>query len=89
MIPAVVRISILQPFHRGIPHERAEFAWTPAALTGKSTIVEISAANNAALIAKSGPAGWMNHRHGVAGGVSHIQLQPVHITLETEKIRRD
>ena len=89
MIQAVSRISILQPFQRGIPHERKEFAWTPGGLTGKSLFVEMSAANNAASIEKSGARRTMDHRYDTAGCVPHIQLQAVHITLETAKIRRD
>jgi hypothetical protein len=89
VIQALARISILQPIRRGIPHERAEFAWTPAALTGKSTFVEMSAANNATLIEKSGASRMMDHWRGAAGCFTPIQMQAVHITLETAKIRRD
>ena len=54
MISAVARTSLLHLDQRGNPRERTEFAWTPGGLTGKSTVVEMSAVCEADSIAKSG-----------------------------------
>ncbi|WP_395748661.1 hypothetical protein [Prosthecobacter sp.] len=89
MIQPLERITILQRIWRGIPHERTEFAWTPGALTGKSSFVEMSAANNATLIEKSGTSRMRDHWLDAAGCFTPDQMQAVHITLETAKIRRD
>ncbi len=40
MIITTAQISIMHQDKRENPHERAEFAWTPGALTGKNTFVE-------------------------------------------------
>ncbi|WP_395739181.1 hypothetical protein [Prosthecobacter sp.] len=85
MIQALDRISILQRIWRVIPHESTEFAWTPAALTGKSTFVEMSAADNATLIEKSGASRMMDQWLGAAGGFTPDPMQAVYITLETAK----
>lgn len=89
MIPVIDRISILQPFRRGIPHERTEFAWTPVALTGKTTFSGDEFRKQCRFDREVRGIPDQDHRQGVAGGVFPIQLQAIHITLETAKIRRD
>lgn len=89
MIQAIARISILQPFWRGIPHESTEFAWTHGALTGKTTFSGDKRRKQCRFDCEIRDMPDENHRRGVAGGVSHFQMQAVHITLETAKIRRD
>lgn len=89
MIPAIARISMLQPFWRGIPHESTEFAWTHGALTGKTILSGDERRKQCRFDCEVRSTPDENHRHAEAGGVSPIPLQAVHITLETAKIRRD
>jgi hypothetical protein len=89
VIPAIARISILQSFRRGIPHERKEFAWTPGTLTGKSTFSGDEFRKQCRYDCEVRSLPDENHWHGVAAGFSHIQMQAFHITLATAKLRRD
>jgi hypothetical protein len=89
VIPAIARISVLQLFLRGIPHERTEFAWTPGALTGKTTFSGDAFRKQCRFDCEFRGLPDENHWHGVAGGVPPIQMQAVHIKLATAKIRRD
>ncbi|MHB1079762.1 MAG: hypothetical protein ACYC67_10180 [Prosthecobacter sp.] len=89
MIPSIAHFSKWQPFWRGIPHERTEFAWTPGALTSKIIFSGNERRKQCRFDCEVRGTPDEDHRHGVAGDVSHFQMQAVQITLETAKIRRD